>query len=166
MNTWAFKWMEGPAGKVKGLMDRIEPKVDPAWGLPAQTWANPTFALFCLAFLLGTMIHPPEGLPFRLCALHQVLGVDCPGCGMTRGLSQLWRGHFIMAIGNHPFSPLVFAFLVFQSMFLVLSKKTRLDVVQVLNRHETGIRWLFWVSAGSFLAFGVFRAAAECAGLF
>jgi len=51
------------------------------------------------------MIHPP-------CLITLVTGHRCPGCGLTRALTQLWLGHFQQAIRLNHWSPLVLALLL------------------------------------------------------
>jgi hypothetical protein len=42
---------------------------------------------------------------FPRCAFHQVTGLWCPGCGLTRGLYQLMHGHIGAALGSNLFTP-------------------------------------------------------------
>lgn len=46
-------------------------------------------------------------LPFPLCPTARVLGVPCPGCGMTRASLALLRGHLREAVALHPLVPIV-----------------------------------------------------------
>ncbi|MGA1983633.1 MAG: DUF2752 domain-containing protein [Acidobacteriaceae bacterium] len=51
--------------------------------------------LLCAALLL----YPPARFSFYpTCPIHQLLGIDCPGCGATRALAALLRGHLIEAL--------------------------------------------------------------------
>jgi hypothetical protein len=50
-------------------------------------------------------IHPP-------CLITLVTGHHCPGCGLTRALTQLWLGHFNKAVALNPLSPLVLSLLL------------------------------------------------------
>lgn len=34
--------------------------------------------------------------------MRTVIGLPCPGCGMTRSLSSLWRGHLWLSFRYHP----------------------------------------------------------------
>lgn len=45
------------------------------------------------------------GIP---CLFRLTLGLPCPGCGMTRSLSALWRGDPALAFRYHPLGPLMF----------------------------------------------------------
>ena len=48
------------------------------------------------------------GLPWPRCAFHEVTGLPCVTCGMTRCGIQFFHGHFLTAV---KWNPLVFAFL-------------------------------------------------------
>ena len=141
-----------------GFFDRINPKSDPNWAAVARHWANPHWSAICFVFLAFTLIHPVDGLPIRLCLFHFLYGVDCPGCGMTRGLSHLWRGHLQTAHVIHPFALATFIYLAFCSANLFLTKGARERVIQMMNRWNTQLVVGFWAVLGMFLAFGTARA--------
>lgn len=46
------------------------------------------------------------GLPWPRCAFHDLTGLPCVTCGMTRAGIQFLHGHFLAALG---WNPLVFA---------------------------------------------------------
>jgi len=60
------------------------------------------------------------------CLITLLTGHPCPGCGLTRAITQLWLGHFRQALEMNPLSPLVF------SLMLVLfsQKLSRLVIYQ------------------------------------
>ena len=49
------------------------------------------------------------GLPWPLCVFHQLTGLPCLTCGMTRCGIEFFHGHFFAAL---KWNPLVFAFLL------------------------------------------------------
>ena len=50
------------------------------------------------------LIYPPARVSFYpTCPIHQFLGFACPGCGATRALSALLRGHLIDALRLNAF---------------------------------------------------------------
>src|SRR5258708_6029876 len=83
---------------------------------PARELRSGWVALIILAGTLlleqNTHLHGPACL-FRL-----FTGVPCPGCGLTRSLSALWHGNFLLSFRYHPLGLL--AFLV--CLFLVVSR--------------------------------------------
>ncbi len=46
------------------------------------------------------------------CPILLIYHVHCPGCGITRSLVELWRGHFWLSFRYHPFGFLVFVICV------------------------------------------------------
>jgi hypothetical protein len=53
---------------------------------------------------------PPAGL--QVCAFHWLTGLDCPLCGLTRGLSALVKCHWSEAIRLNALTPLALAMLL------------------------------------------------------
>jgi hypothetical protein len=52
--------------------------------------------------------HDPSapGSRFPACVFHQVTGLWCPGCGLTRGTYQLLHGHIGAALSSNLFTPI------------------------------------------------------------
>jgi hypothetical protein len=48
------------------------------------------------------------GLPWPVCVFHQLTGLPCVTCGMTRCAIQFFHGHFLAAL---KWNPLIFAVL-------------------------------------------------------
>jgi Protein of unknown function (DUF2752) len=57
----------------------------------------------CLA---AAAISLTAGLPWPVCVFHQLTGLPCVTCGMTRCGIQFFHGHFLTAL---KWNPLVFA---------------------------------------------------------
>lgn len=51
------------------------------------------------------------GIP-SICAFHNVTGIPCPGCGLTRSFVCCGHGDFNQALVWHPLGPMFFAVLV------------------------------------------------------
>ena len=57
----------------------------------------PPLAILLIAALL--LLYPPAQYHFYpQCPIHQYLHLDCPGCGTTRALAALLRGHLLEAL--------------------------------------------------------------------
>jgi hypothetical protein len=74
---------------------------------------------WALAGVLGAagllLLHfwtPSEDVRFSVCLSRRLLGLPCPGCGMTRALAHLAKGEWREAVAVHPFAPLLAAELV------------------------------------------------------
>jgi len=58
--------------------------------------APPAVIVFAAAVLLR---FPPTQYNFYpLCPIHELLHLQCPGCGATRAFAALLRGHFVEAV--------------------------------------------------------------------
>ena len=83
------------------------------------------------------------GLPWPRCVFHQVTGMPCVTCGMTRCAIQFFHGHFLAALR---WNPLVFAALcgviAFDLYaFAVLATRTpRLRISLSTQRAKTFVR--------------------------
>jgi hypothetical protein len=55
---------------------------------------------------------PPEAASSSICLSRRLLGLPCPGCGMTRAFAHLAKGEWRAALAAHPFSPWLAAELV------------------------------------------------------
>ncbi|MCA9424616.1 MAG: DUF2752 domain-containing protein [Candidatus Omnitrophica bacterium] len=153
----ALAWLK----KADSWLRTLQPETGVELGPSASLWGNPRWSLICLIFLLIALVMPAEGFGVRLCVFHQFTGLDCPGCGMTRGISQLWRGHPIRAVQLHLFAPVAFAFLAIQASSLFIPAGRKVKVLLWIDRHDRWFR-LFWVfGAASFFLYGGMRIAFE-----
>ncbi|MBI5089563.1 MAG: DUF2752 domain-containing protein [Actinobacteria bacterium] len=59
------------------------------------------------ATLVALVDPAAEGSRFPGCTFHQLTGLWCPGCGLTRGVHHLLRGDLAGAVGSNVFTPLV-----------------------------------------------------------
>jgi hypothetical protein len=53
---------------------------------------------------------PPAGL--HLCGFHWLTGLECPLCGLTRGLCAFVKGHWVQAMRLNALTPLGLAMLL------------------------------------------------------
>ncbi len=67
-------------------------------------------ALFLLAYLYP-LLPGIERIP--LCAVRTFLGVECPGCGLTRSLAALVHGHLRASIDLHPLGIVIAGWLAY-----------------------------------------------------
>lgn len=68
-------------------------------------------ALGAAAFI-GTHDPGAAGSRYPTCVFHQMTGLWCPGCGLTRGTYQLLHGHLGAALSTNVFTPLALVALV------------------------------------------------------
>jgi hypothetical protein len=56
-------------------------------------------------FALMRVWVPAEGRENAFCLMRRVLGIPCPGCGMTRAFAHLAKGEWSAALADHPLAP-------------------------------------------------------------
>ena len=76
-------------------------------------------AVFGAAQLVGSCFG--IGLP---CVFHRVTGLPCPGCGLTRSILALLRGHVAQSFALHPFGPPLLLALVFAALVTLLPDRS------------------------------------------
>lgn len=76
-------------------------------GEPRQG-AGVFFVVVVLVLMASTLTRAPARLPFTVCLFHNLTGLPCPGCGMTRGFVAMGHGRIAEAWTANPFSPFVF----------------------------------------------------------
>ena len=69
-------------------------------------------ALVAAAGVIATHNPSAAGSRYPGCVFHQMTGLWCPGCGLTRGTYQLLHGHLGAALGYNIFTPLALAAIV------------------------------------------------------
>jgi hypothetical protein len=103
------------------------------------------------AFMVG-YFNPVTGGFSLACPLHARTGLNCPGCGLTRGFHALFHGDVLGALHFNALLPVylfIFAYL-FVSMFLIAVKGRGLS----FNIFRPSWIWSFFIIA---MVFGVMR---------
>src|SRR5438874_10919905 len=62
---------------------------------------------------------------YPVCRFHQLTGLNCPGCGATRGLYALLHGHLQVALKDNAFFILLLATAAVRGLWLVGQKALR-----------------------------------------
>ena len=113
----------------------------------------------CFAVLVtGIVLVAANLLHLRLwvCLFRETTGLPCPGCGMTRAMSALCRGHLHDSLALHPFAPGIALAAVLLLLATVLPVKPRTMLVEAiaLIEQRTGLALLFSIAM---LTWGVWR---------
>lgn len=81
---------------------------------PARSvWLRRSLPVLCGCAMAGAAavvaLNDPSapGSRFPACVFHSTTGLWCPGCGLTRGFHQLFRGDVAAALSFNLFVPLV-----------------------------------------------------------
>ena len=86
-----------------------------------------------LAATAGVLVvgyfNPTTAQFFPACPFHALTGLNCPGCGLTRGFHSLLQGDVLTALHFNALLPVYFLFLLylFASLNLILFRGRALD---------------------------------------
>ena len=81
--------------------------------------------LLCLAFRGVEISRPPGWLP--RCALYQLTGIHCPGCGNTRAAYALLHGDVAEALRQNAFSVIALPFFLVFAASLISAFSSTLE---------------------------------------
>jgi hypothetical protein len=111
--------------------------------------------LWLLSFLV-----PRGGLPVSLCVFHNLTGLPCPGCGLTRSLASISHLCPGEALRYHPFGPLIYALLVALTAASIAGEGRRARLRAWIEGHPrrgARARAVYRGCVAAFLAFGLAR---------
>ncbi len=86
------------------------------------------------------------------CVVYELTGIQCPGCGMTRGVMALLRGDVAAATR---YNPMIWLYFLYGGWFLGWG------TVRYLRGKESpfwfGPGWIHWAMLAVVLLFGIIR---------
>ena len=118
--------------------------------MTALTWAAAT------ALAATFMVSPEDLAGFLVCPFHQVTGLPCPGCGLTRAFCCISRLQFLEAWHHNPFGYLFYA----MALGLVARPLLGRSLVANLGARLAGSRATFLAPVAlviALYAYGIFR---------
>jgi hypothetical protein len=96
--------------------------------------------------------NPYAASSFPTCPLHAATGLDCPGCGATRGLYELMHGDVIAMADNNLLLLLAVPFLLWRYV-----RWTALRAGAVAPRTTLAAPWVLIAFAALVVVYGVVR---------
>jgi Protein of unknown function (DUF2752) len=110
-------------------------------------------ALVAGAAFVATHDPGAAGARYPSCMFHQMTGLWCPGCGLTRGTYQLLHGNVSAALGYNIFTPLALA-------AIVVAWVAWLRVswgATAIRPSQGSLRWLTVIIPTVVVAYGILR---------
>jgi hypothetical protein len=126
--------------------------------------AQPSLAIFA-GVIFGTAIlgalafvfffNPSTHGFYPVCLFHQLTGLNCPGCGMTRALYALLHGNFLLALKDNSLFIFTIAFLAARGAWFAVKHFSRKPTGQFILPK---MLWAFLVVAAVFTVLRNFPA--------
>jgi len=88
------------------------------------------------------------GLGGWQCPVRTVLGIPCPGCGLTRAMVLLLRGEWQAALSTHIFAPLFLAGLALMAVVTVLPQPLHREAIRQIAALERRMGIVTWALVG------------------
>lgn len=108
-------------------------RFEPVWSPILRDRRLVFILLFAAIAQLGLVSFKLPGWP---CPFFHVLGIPCPGCGLTRATLLLFRGDWNQSIAFHAFAPVFMMALITTSATAVMPRKIRDRVIPVIETME------------------------------
>ena len=113
----------------------------------------------CIGFLVAGLVLILSriiGITVYVCPFQTATGLPCPGCGLTRGTTAIFRGQWHEALAFHPFSPLAIACIILLILSLTLPEPRRSKMLATLERFEQRTAFAYFALA-ALMGFGLWR---------
>lgn len=81
------------------------------------------------------------GIHFFSCPVKGVTGLDCPGCGLTRGSRAMLQGEWSTALEFHWFTPVFMVFWAAVGLGLILPEPWRGKYLYAVKKSEHVTAW-------------------------
>lgn len=88
---------------------------------PNRTWRIILWASSLPALLAASFFYYPHAFDGPvLCPMALLLGLPCPGCGLTRSFCLMTRGQFEEAVAFHGLAPFVLLYFAFLWVYKII----------------------------------------------
>ena len=95
------------------------------------------------------------GLNGWLCPFRSILGVPCPGCGLSTAIAHLMLGDWTAALHAHLFAPVVLLGFVIMAGISVLPERYHAAAVSTIEKYEKASGFMAILLAAMILYWGV-----------
>jgi hypothetical protein len=110
-----------------------------------------------LCALVVSALMPTEGLGIDLCFFYEYTDLPCPGCGLTRSVTNVSHGNFAQAWGYNPFGYAFWASFALMAPCLVLPRRALDGIQRTVSPFAAWIHRSTWIILGGLLVFGLAR---------
>jgi len=100
-------------------------------------WLFERKAIITAWVVLGLgLLLPSRGILFSTCLLYRTTGCPCPACGMTRSVSSLLHGDWVLSWGYHPLGWVFTAGCVVMASAALWPRRWRAALHEWMRRHR------------------------------
>ena len=104
--------------------------------------------LIVIAYLILNKYH----IIYIPCLVHEITGLYCPGCGVTRMIINILNGNFYQAFRYNPLLFISIPFFILYFLDLIISKvKNKKMVTELFEPH------IWYILIGIFIIYGILR---------
>lgn len=118
---------------------------------------NPFSMRLALVVLVASFLLPTTGLGVDVCWFKALSALPCPGCGLTRSLTNVSQLQPLDALAYHPFGLLVWPLVAVLAAANFAGEERRARVERWLRRHDRVGRRIYMGFVYAFVAFGLVR---------
>ena len=112
--------------------------------------------------ITASFIMPLRGIGIELCLYKRLLGITCPGCGLSRSIINISHAQFGQAFLYHPFGFVVYPVLVFLTIFMFMPQKIKKLIIDFVRHRNKMISIMYLLIVYLFVLFGTGRAILFC----
>lgn len=108
------------------------------------------------AVLVATFVLRPDGYEgISVCTFKNATGVDCWGCGMTRGVTSITHLRFPQAWAYHPFAYLFWPLMITFALGVFPPIGRRIE--QLARTYRNRVNLTLWIAGTLFVVYGLVR---------
>ncbi len=85
------------------------------------------------------------GVPGWVCPFKTLLGIPCPGCGLTLAMDELLHGYWLASVQAHAFAPIFLIGFLILFISILLPAKARSSLVAYVTKLEIRTGITAWV---------------------
>ena len=139
---------ETPSGSVENVSD-AQP------GPP--TIMTGGFAAISIIVLVMSAVLPTDGLGFVLCPFNRIFDLPCPGCGLTRSITNITHGRWHSALVYNPMGYIAYGLFVFGAIWTLFPASLKGGCILQFRRQRAFWEGLTMITLGVAVLFGLVR---------
>ena len=117
------------------------------------------WAILLAAFLIFPFLTPSGDTGFVTCRFHELTGLSCPTCGISRSLDALVHGHLAESFRMHLFGPVIYLIALGLFVKVTVAGVTGKNLVTTVTGNR--VKQILAIFAGLWIVYWLARMAVE-----